>query len=342
MRENMTGALWRLAIYAVISILGTVLVFAIFGQLRFDKQKTYSAVFANVSGLENGNFVRIAGVEVGKVKSISVQDSSTVRVEFGLDDSVVLTEGSKAVIRFEDLLGKRYMALEEGAGSVKRLSPGATIPLNRTEPALDLDALIGGLRPLFRALDPKQINGLTSALIAAFQGQGGTINTVLAEAASLTNTLADRDQLIGQLITNLNTLLGSLGDQGKQVGKTVDSLSELVAGLAARKQDVTNGVAYANAAAGSIADLLKQIRPPLKKVVPELDRTAGTVMADKDFFDNLLNTLPDSYQMLNRQGLYGDYFTFYLCDIVLKLNGKNGQPTYVKLAGQETGRCAPR
>jgi phospholipid/cholesterol/gamma-HCH transport system substrate-binding protein len=342
MRENMTGALWRLGIYAVISILGTVLVFAIFGQLRFDKQKTYSAVFANVSGLENGNFVRIAGVEVGKVKSISVQDSSTVRVEFGVDDSVVLTEGSKAVIRFEDLLGKRYMALEEGAGSVKRLSPGATIPLNRTEPALDLDALIGGLRPLFRALDPTQINGLTSSLIAAFQGQGGTINTVLAEAASLTNTLADRDQLIGQLITNLNTLLGSLGDQGKQVGKTVDSLSELVAGLAARKQDVTNGVAYANAAAGSIADLLKQVRPPLKKVVPELDRTAGTIQADKDFFDNLLNTLPESYQILNRQGLYGDYFTFYLCDIVLKLNGKNGQPTYVKLAGQETGRCAPR
>jgi phospholipid/cholesterol/gamma-HCH transport system substrate-binding protein len=342
MRENLTGALWRLAIYAVVSILGTVVVFAIFGQLRLEKLTTYSAVFTNVSGLENGNFVRIAGVEVGKVKSISVQDGSTVRVEFGVDDSVVLTEGSKAVIRFEDLLGKRYMALEEGAGGVKRLSPGATIPLNRTEPALDLDALIGGLRPLFRALKPEQINGLTSSLIAAFQGQGGTINTVLAQAAALTNTLADRDQLIGQLIVNLNTLLGSLGDQGKQVGKTVDSLSELVAGLSARKQDVTNGVAYVNAAAGSIADLLAQVRTPLKKVVPELDRTAGTVMADKDFVDNLLNTLPDSYQMLNRQGLYGDYFTFYLCDIVLKFNGKNGQPTYVKLAGQDTGRCAPR
>lgn len=342
MRENLTGALWRLAIYSVVAILGTVLIFVIFGQLRFDKQTTYSAVFTNVSGLENGNFVRIAGVEVGKVKSISVQDGSTVRVEFGVDDSVVLTEGSKAVIRFEDLLGKRYLALEEGAGGVKRLSPGGTIPLNRTEPALDLDALIGGLRPLFRALNPNQINGLTSSLIAAFQGQGGTINTVLAQAAALTNTLADRDQLIGQLIVNLNTLLGSLGDQSKQVAKTVDSLSELVAGLSARKVDVTNGVAYVNAAAGSIADLLAQVRTPLKKVVPELDRTAGTVMADKDFVDNLLNTLPDSYQMLNRQGLYGDYFTFYLCDVVLKFNGKNGQPTYVKVAGQDTGRCAPR
>jgi phospholipid/cholesterol/gamma-HCH transport system substrate-binding protein len=342
MRENLTGALWRFAVFAVVGLLGAVLLFAVLGQLRFERTKTYNAVFANVTGLESGNFVRVAGVEVGKVKDISVHPDSTVHVEFGAEDSVVLTEGSKAVIRYEDLLGTRYLALEEGAGGVKRLYPGATMPLSRTEPALDLDALIGGLRPLFRALDPDQINGLTGALIAAFQGQGVTLNSVLAQAAALTNTLADRDKLIGQVIVNLNTVLASLGDQGDQVAETVDSLSELVAGLAARKQDVTNGVAYVSAATGSIADLLAQARPPLQKVVPELDRTAGVLMAEKDFFDNLLNTLPNSYQMLNRQALYGDYFSFFLCDIVLKVNGKNGQPTYVKLATQDTGRCAPR
>jgi phospholipid/cholesterol/gamma-HCH transport system substrate-binding protein len=342
MRENLTGALWRLAIYSVVCVVGIIGLFAVFAQLRFGSEKTYKAQFANVSGLKGGNFVRIAGVEVGKVKDISIQPDSTVLVEFSADDSVVLTEGSKVAVRYEDLLGNRYVSLEEGAGGVKKLNPGATIPLSRTEPALDLDALIGGFRPLFRALDPDQVNGLTGALIAAFQGQGVTINSILAQAAALTNTLADRDHLIGEVVINLNTLLGSLGDQGDQVGKAVDSLSQLVAGLSARKQDITNGVAYLNAAAGSVADLLAQARPPLKKVVAEVDRTAGTVVADKDFFDNLLNTLPDSYQILNRQGLYGDFFSFYLCDIVLKLNGKNGQPTYVKLAGQDTGRCTPR
>ena len=58
--------------------------------------------------------------------------------------------------------------------------------------------------------------------------------------------------------------------------------------------------------------------------------------------DNLLNTLPDAYQVLARQGIYGDFFSFYLCDLVLKLNGKGGQPVYVKVAGQSSGRCAPR
>jgi phospholipid/cholesterol/gamma-HCH transport system substrate-binding protein len=338
----LVGTLWRLAVYVIVSVSLIVALVAVYAQLRFQPEKTYSARFAKVSGLEGGNFIRIAGVDVGKVKKIAIQPDTTVLVEFSLAESVVLTEGTRALIRFADLVGGRYVALERGVGGVKKLKPGETIPLTRTEPALDLDALIGGFRPLFRALDPAQVNKLTGQLIAAFQGQGGTIGSFLTEAASLTSTLADRDQLIGEVISNLNVLLGSLSGQSKQFAKAVDSLSDLVAGLQARKQDVTNGVAYANAAAASIADLLAQSRPPLKKVVTETDRTAAAVLADRDYFDNFLNTWPDATQTLNRLGLYGDFFSFYLCDLVLKLNGKGGQPVYVKLAGQATGRCTPR
>lgn len=64
-------------------------------------------------------------------------------------------------------------------------------------------------------------------------------------------------------------------------------------------------------------------------------------MADHDYLDHLLATLPDAYRALARQGLYGDFFSFYLCDLFLKLNGKGGQPVYVKVAGQSSGRCAP-
>jgi phospholipid/cholesterol/gamma-HCH transport system substrate-binding protein len=342
MRENLVGALWRLAVYAVVCVIGAFGLIAVFAQLRFQAEKTYTAQFANVSGLEGGNFVRVAGVEVGKVKNISIQPDSTVLVEFTASDAVVLTEGTTAAIRFADLVGGRYVALEEGAGGVKRLHPGETIPLSRTEPALDLDALIGGFRPLFRALDPEQVNKLTGQLIAAFQGQGGTIGSFLSQAAALTNTLADRDQLIGQVIVNLHSVLGSLSGQSSQFAKAVDSLAELVDGLSARKQDISNGVAYANAAAGSIAGLLGQARPPLQKVVHEVDRTTANILADHDFFDNFLNTWADAMQVINREGLYGDFFSFYLCDLVLKLNGKGGQPVYIKLAGQATGRCTPR
>jgi phospholipid/cholesterol/gamma-HCH transport system substrate-binding protein len=341
-RQKLSTLLWRLAIFLVVCVFGQFALITVFAQLRFQPENTYNAVFTTVSGLENGNFVRVAGVEVGKVIDITVRDDSSALVKFSADDSVVLTEGSRAVIRYADLIGGRYVELEEGAGSTKRLVHGATIPQARTAPALDLDALIGGFRPLLRALHPQQVNALTGQLIAAFQGEGPTIGSILEQTAALTSTLADRDTLIGDVVVNLNTVMGSLGDHSDKFGKAIDSLSELVHGLESRKQDITNAVAYANEAAGTIAGLLTQARPPLKKTIHEADRTSAQVLSDKDYFDNLLATLPDSYRVLGRQALNGDFFSFYLCDILLKVNGKGGEPVYVKLVGQDSGRCTPQ
>ncbi|WP_319455972.1 MULTISPECIES: MCE family protein [unclassified Mycobacterium] len=342
MRDNLSGAVARLIVFVVVCLLGMFALLAVYAQFRFDKGTTYTAVFSNVSGLENGNFVRVAGVEVGKVTHISVNADDTASVEFSANDAVVLTEGSKAAIRYDNLIGGRYLELLEGAGGTRRLNAGSTIGLDRTAPALDLDALIGGFRPLFHALDPDQVNALSGELISAFQGQGDSIGSFLTQTAALTSTLADRDQLIGQVVVNLNTVLGSLAGQGDQFAKAVDSLSSLIAGLESRKKDISTGLAYANAAAASVGDLLVAARPPLKTTVAETDRVASTVLADHEYFDDLLNTLPDAYRVLGRQALTGDYFSFYICDLVLKLNGKGGQPVYVKMAGQDSGRCTPK
>lgn len=339
---NFRAAAWRLAIFLTVCLLGAFTLLTIFAEFRFSEGKTYSAVFTNVSNMRKNSLVRIAGVEVGKVQTITVNRDATVRVEFTADDSVVLTEGSRAVIRYDNLFGDRYLALEEGTGGVKKLNPGDTIPASRTQPALDLDAVIGGFRPLFRALNPEQVNALSGQLLQAFQGQGPTIGSFLDQAAAVTNTLADRDQLIGQVIDNLNVVLGSLGGQSDKLDKAVTSLSELIGRLSQRKTDISNAVAYTNAAAGSVADLMSQAREPFQKVVHETDRTAGIVVADHEYFDKIIDTLPDKYRALGRQGMYGDFFSFYLCDVVLKLNGKGGQPVYVKVAGQSTGRCAPK
>ncbi len=342
MRGNLRGVIWRLTIFVAVCAFFTAAMLSVFGQLRLQRDNAYTAIFSNVSGLEEGQFVRVAGVEVGKVHRITLQADTAVAVEFSAKSSVVLTRDTRVVIRYADLVGGRYLALEEGAGGTAILEPGQTIPQANTSPALDLDALIGGFRPLFRALDPDQVNALSSQLISAFEGQGDTIIGFFQNTAALTNMLADRDELIGQVIVNLNTVLGSLGDQNTQFAKAVDSLAELVSTLAERKDDVANSVAYANAAAGSIADLLSQARPSLQKVVNETDRATGIVLADHDYVDNLIATLPDAYQILSRQGMYGDFFSFYACQLMLKLNGKGGQPVYVKVTGQSSGRCAPK
>jgi phospholipid/cholesterol/gamma-HCH transport system substrate-binding protein len=342
MRRRTVRAATRVALFTVVCIAFVFVLVTVFGQFRFDTRASYSAVFSNVSGLKGGNFVRIAGVEVGKVKDLKLHKDGTVRVDFAIDRGLTLTEGTKAAVRYENLIGDRYLSLEEGPGSTRKLQPGNTIPLARTSPALDVDALIGGFRPLFRALDPDQVNALSGELLRVFQGQGATISSVLAQTSALTTTLADRDKLIGEVITNLNTVLHTFGARDKQFSEGLDKLSQLVGALSDRKSDITTGVAYINAAAASVADLLTVARKPIKDTVVQTDRVAGQIEADHDYVDDLVKTLPDAYQVLARNGLYGDYFGFYLCDAILKLNGKNGQPVFIKLVSQVTGRCLPK
>lgn len=342
MKDNLVGAAWRLAVFMVLCAFGLFSLLAVFAELRFEKANTYKAEFTNVTGLKTGDFVRIAGVEVGKVEKISITPAATAVVEFTADQSVSMTEGTKAMIRWADPIGGRLLALEEGAGGMKPLQPGQTIPLERTEPAMELDTLMGGFKPLFRALNPEQVNALAGQLVSAFQGQGVTISSFLQQTSSFTNALADRDKLIGEVINNLNVVLGSFGEQNKQFSKTVDQLSQLVKGLSERKVEFTKGLTGISTGTADLADLLQPLRQQLPSVLKQVDRVGNIVMADHDYFDNLLNTLPDTYKTLSRMGIYGDFFTFYLCDAVLKLNGKGGQPVYVKVAGQDTGRCGKK
>jgi phospholipid/cholesterol/gamma-HCH transport system substrate-binding protein len=340
--RSILGTVARVAAFVALSLVFVFILVTVFGQFRFDSRVGFSAVFTNVSGLKGGNFVRIAGVEVGKVTGMTLQKDGTVKVDFAIDKGLPLTEGTKAAVRYENLIGDRYLALEDGPGSVRKLQPGQTIPLAQTSPALDVDALIGGFRPLFRALDPDQVNALSGQLLKVFQGEGGTLASVLAQTSALTTTLAGRDDLIGQVINNLNTVLDTFAKRDGQFAEGLDKLSDLVQSLSDRRTDIANGLAYVNAAAGSVNDLLTQARQPLKETVVQTDRFAGQLEADHDYVDNLVKTLPDAYQVLARQGLYGDYFGFYLCDAILKLNGKGGQPVFVKVAGQDSGRCTPK
>jgi phospholipid/cholesterol/gamma-HCH transport system substrate-binding protein len=335
-------ALTRVVLFTAMCFVFMFVLVTVFGQFRFDASSTYSAVFSNVSGLKGGNFVRIAGVEVGKVRNMTLHKDGTVTVEFAINQNLSLTQGTKAAVRYENLIGDRYLSLEEGAGSVRKLQPGQTIPLERTSPALDIDALLGGFRPLFRALDPDQVNALSGELLRVFQSQGGTISSVLSQTSALTSTLAGRDQLIGEVIKNLNTVLATFAARDDQFSEGLDKLSQLAEGLSDRRNDIATATAHINATAGTVADLLTDARPPIKEAVNQADRVSGQIMADHEYVDDLLKTLPDAYQVLARQGLYGDYFGFYLCDAVLKLNGKGGQPTFVKLVGQDTGRCAAK
>ena len=342
---RITGTAIKLGAFSLVLLLFTAIIVVVFGQMRFDRTTGYSAIFSNSSGLRAGQFVRASGVEVGKVKDVKlIEGGSKARVDFDVDRSLELFEESTASVRYLNLIGDRYLELKRG-DSDRRMPSGGTIPVERTEPALDLDALIGGFRPLFRALDPEKVNTIAQSIITVFQGQGGTINDILDQTASLTSTLADRDQAIGEVIRNLNTVLDTTVRHQEQFDETLVNFERLITGLKNRADPIASSVADISDAAGTVADLLTDNRPVLQDTVGYLDAVQQPLVDQKDQLNDILVRLPDALKIIGRAGgVYGDFFNFYLCDISLKLNGlqPGGPVRTVRVTSQPSGRCTPK
>jgi phospholipid/cholesterol/gamma-HCH transport system substrate-binding protein len=342
---KITGTAIRLGAVALVLLFFTAVIIVVFGQMRFDRTTGYTAIFSNVSGLRNGQFVRASGVEVGKVSNVTLIDGGQhVRVDFNIDRSLPLYDGTTASIRYLNLIGDRYLELKRG-DSDKRLPPGGTIPLEHTQPAVDLDALVGSFRPLFRALDPQKVNTIAQSIITIFQGQGGTINDILDQTADLTSTLADRDQAIGEVIKNLNTVLDTSVKHQKELDETVKNFEVLITGLKNRADPIADSTAEISNAAGTIANLLADNRPLLHDTLGQLENIQQPLIDQKDQLNDILVRLPTSLKIIGRAGgVYGDFFNFYACDITLKLNGlqPGGPVRTVRVTTQPTGRCTPQ
>ncbi|MFC8528358.1 MCE family protein [Nocardia sp. NPDC057227] len=338
-RSNATGI--KLAIFTVVMTLIFAGLVVVFSQMRFSREEGYHAVFTSSSGMLPGAKVRIAGVPVGSVTSVKVDDDYRAHVEFDVDRRFPLFTSTRAAIRYENLVGDRYLELLEGPGSAEQLRSGGSIPLERTAPALDLDMLLGGFKPLLRGLDPGQVNDLTNALLQIFQGQGGTLVSLLNSGGAFSRTLADRDALIGSVITNLNTVLATIDERGDQFETTIAELQRLVSGLAEDRDPIGAALPRIAGATGDLTDLLAQARPDLRATIAQTDRLATNLNAGEADVQWVLDKLPETYRKLIRIGSYGSFLQLYVCETNIVMDGPNGQPIQINLPGPQTsGRCA--
>ena len=345
---KITGTVVRLGIISLVLLVFSALIVVVFGQIRFDRTNSYTAEFSNASGLRPGKFVRASGVEVGKVKAVRLVDGGKrVQVELAVDRSLPLYESTTAQIRYADLIGNRYVELKRGngEGSDRLLPPGGFIPLSRTQPALDLDALIGGFKPVFRAMAPEKVNTIASAIVTVFQGQGGTINDILDQTAALTAHIAERNDAIGEVIDNLNTVLDTTVRHRKEFDETVNNVEVLISGLRSQADPLAGGTAHISEAAGTLAALLADNRSLLHDSVNYLEVLNQPLVEQRDDIDRKIRAFPVNMNLIGRSGgIYGDFFNFYLCDITLRTNGlqPGGPVRTVKLTQQPSGRCTPQ
>jgi phospholipid/cholesterol/gamma-HCH transport system substrate-binding protein len=338
--SNVSRTLIKFGVFALVMTLLTGFLFLIFGQYRTGSSKTYSAVFSDVSRLRAGDTVRAAGLRVGQVRTISLQPDGNVVVTFDADPAVALSSDSRAAVRYLNLVGDRYLDLIQGPGSTKVMPAGSRIPLDHTMPALDLDLLLGGLKPVIRGLNPQDVNALTASLLHVLQGQGDTLKSLLSNTSAFSNGLADNGQVIEHLIDNLNTVIATIAKDGDQFASTIDRLERLVTELSNDRDPIGKAIDALSTGTASIADLLSSARPPLAATVDRLNRLAPLLDQKKEVLDAALVRAPENYRKLVRLGSYGSWLNYYVCEMSVRVTDLQGRTAVFPWIKQEGGRCA--
>jgi phospholipid/cholesterol/gamma-HCH transport system substrate-binding protein len=304
-------------IFVLVTGLATAVLAISIGNTNVGDTLSYSARFTDVTSLNPGDDVRIHGVRVGQVDELSVVDGHLALVTFSVDRSKPLPADVTATIKYRNMVGQRYVALERGEKlSASLLAEGDEIPLDRTRPALDLTDLFNGFKPLFQALSPKDVNDLSGEIVQVLQGEGGTVDSLLAHTGSLTTTLADRDKVIGDVITNLNSVLANINGQGDALSTLVSTLQRLVSGLAGDRAAIGDAIQGMADLTGATAGLLEQAREPLKDSISGLGMLASNLVTGQEALEQFLTATPAKFEAVGRTASYGSWLNFYLCEAI--------------------------
>ncbi|MFI6828688.1 MCE family protein [Kribbella sp. NPDC050241] len=304
----------RLAIFVVVTTVATALLAVTIGNITFNAATKYRAVFTDAVGLNKGDDIRIAGVKVGQVDKIALYQDTLAMVTFSVDSDQILDASTHATLRYRNLVGNRYIALTDGVGGGDRMKKNAVIPKERTAPALDLSVLFNGFKPLFTALTPADVNQFAFEVIKVLQGEGGTIESLLAKTASLTTTLADADQVIGDLITNLTSTLQIVSQRQQNFSQLLVNLQQFITGLSQDINPILNSLGSINSLNAKTAGLLQQTRVPIKADLDKIRAVATTLDDTQAIWVKTLQNMPGKLNTMTRTASYGSWFNFYLCN----------------------------
>lgn len=321
-----SAALVKLIVFIVVTSILTLTLAATIGNISLGDKTEYKAVFSDVTGLLPGNDVRIAGVGVGTVDSIDLGDRNLALVTFTLSEGREIAQSTIARLRYRNITGERYLALTQGEGSAQPLEEGATIPLSQTRNALDLTVLFNGFRPLFQALDPQSVNQAAFEVVQVLQGEGGTVESLVAKTASLTNTLADKDAVIRRVIDNLTAVLATFDDRSTELSDLIVQLRNLSSGFAQDREAIGASLAGIDELTSATADLLVDVREPLRQDITELRQLATTLDDNRETIDGVLTRLPSKLDLVVGTATYASQFNFFLCGLEVKLPAPDRDP----------------
>lgn len=260
----------------------------------------YTATFTDVSGLDVGNDVRISGVQVGKVEAVRLE-GRTAKIDFTSLNEHPVYRNTVAAVRFQNLLGQRYVELVQPATPGERLPAGSAIPIGQTVPSFDITKLFNGFRPVFTTLDPAQLNQFGENLLRMIQGDDSGIGPVLRDLDAISKFAVNRQAVITVLIRNLSEISRDLGGKSQQLFRLIASLNGLLSTFTSKADDFRTSIDVELPLLRSLVHILQYAERSFDgSTVPLYDLTSRmfpqtpTIIAGLSLVPSLIQGLRDS------------------------------------------------
>nr|MBA2600058.1 MCE family protein [Actinomycetota bacterium] len=329
----MGGLSWtsiKLAIFTAVTVVVTVWIATLIGNFQlFAEPYEITAQFTDATGLLKGDVVKAAGVTVGRVESIELEDGLAL-VTMSIEEGNELPADLNAEVRFRNLIGQRMVTLVQGhTGAAGLLEAGDTIPLAQTEAAFDLTELFNGLRPLIRSTDPEDINTVTRALVTALKGRGGQIESLLTNISDISDVVASRDSQLTTLLRNLNVVTEDIAGRDQQLQSTVADLNTFLGELQANKDELAAALVSLDAAAGRLGRLVDSNDAAIADEIDDLATLLDAVDDKRADLRGAVRALPEMLVGVERVNSYGQWSMIHLIDACkddLGICGRRGTP----------------
>ncbi|WP_246236686.1 MCE family protein [Actinomadura chibensis] len=269
-----------------------------------------TATFDDVTGLLEGDAVKVAGTPVGQVKGIKVVRGKAV-VELAVDKDVRVPSDSTAAIRWRNVMGQRVVYLEPGTSQTK-LGDGDRVP--RTRSVVDLGDIVNSLGPLTRNLDPNQLNKILFSFSQALDGNERNISLLTDNLDALLQTFAARKNTIKGMIADYETVSAAVATRDRQIAASVDNLASLTKVFANNRRLLESAVVEISGVTTNLNQVLGGNDAQLARIIDNLGKFAETFRLNVDDLETMVRQLPLTLRQLFASANGGHYLrTNALC-----------------------------
>lgn len=333
------------AVFTVLSLLATWMIWATLARSVDGPTTSYSAYFTDATGLRAGDDVRIAGIRVGRVERVEL-DGGLAVATFQIQSDQQIYPSTRILIRYQNLIGQRYLALtlpnlDESSAP---LDPETAISTDNTEPSFDVSSLLNGFQPLFSTLNPQQINSLSDSIVKTLQGDGVSVAALVAQTASLASSFATKDQILGDIVTNLSQVLGTLAKRNTETQSLIANTTTLVSTLNEHSSLVVGVIEHTADVSAKLTRTISGLRPGLPVALLNFTDVLDLINGHgQELKHSVGQGVPEILASLSRVTQNGSYLNVYNCNLDISLGGVFPPAgTIAQIGGQQHSEvCQP-